>query len=526
MNKGKFNYRLVIFLIAIIFGVGFSMPTFLQSEKGAKIALGLDLQGGLHMVLGVQTEEAIKSKVKSIASSIKFFAQSGDIIIDDFKLDEELLSFTLLDKDEEKKIDEMLKTISGLEVNKEALHYTLSLNDKEKGLIKEYALSQAVETIRNRLDQFGLSEPNVAKQGNDKILVELPGIKTADDEQRARELIAKAAHLQLMAVDEKKRDRANSMSPTEASQYGDVILSDARGDNIRHILKEIPIIDGSMLTDAKVGFSEMHQPVINFTLNSEGAKIFGDFTASNVGNRLAIVLDNKVYSDPVIRERIGGGSGQISGGFSVKEAHDVAIALRSGALLAPVTLLEKRSVGPSLGADSIQASLLALVSGFALVVGFMMMYYRMAGVIANIALFVNLVLLVAIMALFGATLTLPGMAGIILTIGMAVDANVIINERIRELLRNGVAVKQAVEHGYENALSAIVDGHVTTIISSTILYVYGTGPIKGFAISMIIGNLISMLTAILGTHGIYDLIMPRIEKSKSLSFWFGMKRSH
>ena len=171
MNKGKFNYRLVIFLIAIIFGVGFSMPTFLQSEKGAKIALGLDLQGGLHMVLGVQTEEAIKSKVKSIASSIKFFAQSGDIIIDDFKLDEELLSFTLLDKDEEKKIDEMLKTISGLEVNKEALHYTLSLNDKEKGLIKEYALSQAVETIRNRLDQFGLSEPNVAKQGNDKILV-------------------------------------------------------------------------------------------------------------------------------------------------------------------------------------------------------------------------------------------------------------------------------------------------------------------------------------------------------------------
>ncbi|WP_263833259.1 protein translocase subunit SecD [Sulfurospirillum oryzae] len=526
MNRGKFNYRLVIFLIAIIFGVGMSMPTFFQSEKGAKVSLGLDLQGGLHMLLGVQTEEAIKSKIKSIASSIKFFAQSGDIIIDDFRIDEELLSFTLLDKDEEKKIDEMLKTISGLQVNKEALRYTLSLSDKEKDVIREYALSQAVETIRNRLDQFGLSEPNVAKQGNDKILVELPGIKTADDEQRARELIAKAAHLQLMAVDEKRKDRTNTMSPMEAAQYGDVILPDARSEQVKHILKEIPVLDGSMLSDAKVAFSEMHQPVINFTLNSEGAKIFGDFTANNIGNRLAIVLDNKVYSDPVIRERIGGGSGQISGGFSVKEAHDVAIALRSGALLAPVTLLEKRSIGPSLGADSIQASLIALISGFVLVSGFMLFYYRIAGVVANIALIVNLFLLIAIMALFGATLTLPGMAGIVLTIGMAVDANVIINERIRELLRQGVPMGQAIEHGYENAMSAILDSNVTSIITSVLLYVYGTGPIKGFAISTAIGISVSMLTAILGTHGIYEFLMPRIEKSKNLSLWFGMKRSH
>ena len=526
MPKDKFNYRLVIFIIAVIFGVGMSMPTFLQSEKGAKVSLGLDLQGGLHMLLGVQTEEAIKSKVKSIASSIKFFAQTNDIIIDDFRLDEEVLTFTLLDKDEEKKLDEMLKTISGLQISKDALRYTLSLNDKEKDVIREYALSQAVETIRNRLDQFGLAEPNVAKQGNDKILVELPGIKTAEDEQRARELIAKAAHLQLMAVDEKRRDRANNMSPTEAAQYGDVILSDARGDNIRHVLKEIPIIDGSMLTDAKVAFSDMHQPVINFTLNSEGAKIFGDFTANNVGNRLAIVLDNKVYSDPVIRERIGGGSGQISGGFSVKEAHDVAIALRSGALLAPVTMLEKRSIGPSLGADSIQASLIALISGFVLVSVFMIVYYRIAGIIANIALVVNLFLLIGIMALFGATLTLPGMAGIVLTIGMAVDANVIINERIRELLRQGMPMAQAIEHGYENAMSAILDSNITSILTSILLYVYGTGPIKGFAISTAIGISVSMLTAILGTHGIYDLLRSRIEKSNNPVMWFGIKRSH
>jgi len=526
MTSSKLNYRLVIFFIAIVFGVGLSMPTFLQSDKGAKIALGLDLQGGLHMLLGVKTEEAIKSKMKSIASSIKFFAQSGDIIIDDLRVQDEMITFALLDKDEEKKLDEMIGKISGLKATKDGLKYTLNLDDKEKELTREYAISQAVETIRNRLDQFGLAEPNVAKQGTDKILVELPGIKTAEDEQRARELIAKAAHLQLMAVDEKKRDRAQTMSPMEASSYGDVILPDARGDQIRHVLKEIPIIDGSMLTDAKVGFSDMHQPVINFTLNSEGAKIFGDFTANNIGNRLAIVLDNRVYSDPVIRERIGGGSGQISGGFSVKEAHDVAIALRSGALLAPVVLLEKRSVGPSLGADSIKASLIALISGFLLVSGFMIFYYRMAGIIANIALIVNLFLLIAIMALFGATLTLPGMAGIVLTIGMAVDANVIINERIRELLRAGVPMKQAIENGYHNAMSAILDSNLTSIITSLMLYVYGTGPIKGFALTTAIGISVSMLTAILGTHGIYELLMPRIEKSKNLSFWFGMKRGH
>ncbi|WP_060825537.1 protein translocase subunit SecD [Sulfurospirillum cavolei] len=526
-NAGKFNYRLVIFLIAIIFGVGMSMPTFLQTQKGAKVSLGLDLQGGLHMVLGVKTDEAIKSKVKSIASSVKFFAQSSDIIIDDLRAIEETISFSLLDKDEEKKIDEMLKTISGLQVNKEALKYTLTLSDKEKDLIKEYALSQAVETIRNRLDQFGLAEPNVAKQGSDKILVELPGVKNAEDEQRARELIAKAAHLQLMAVDEKKQDRSATMSPTEAEQYGDVILSDAKSDHIRYILKEIPILDGSMLTDAKVGFDQMQQPVINFTLNSEGAKIFGDFTAGNVGNRLAIVLDNKVYSAPNIRERIGGGSGQISGGFSVKEAHDVAIALRSGALLAPVTMLEKRSIGPSLGADSIHASLMALISGFALVSGFMLFYYRLAGVVANIALIANLFLLIAIMSLFGATLTLPGMAGIVLTIGMAVDANVIINERIRELLRQGMPITQAIEHGYENAMSAILDSNITSILTSILLYVYGTGPIKGFAISTAIGISVSMLTAILGTHGIYDLLRSRIEKSNhNPIMWFGIKRSH
>ncbi len=518
------NYRFVVFVIAMIFGVGFSMPTLLQTQSGSKITLGLDLQGGLHMLLGVQTDEAIKSKVKSIASSVKFYTDNNDIIIDKLKISDERVTFTLLDDGEVKNVDKMLKELKGIESKKNELNYSLKLTDKEKLATIEYAINQAVETIRNRLDQFGLAEPTVARQGKDKILVEIPGIKTQAEEQRARELIAKAAHLQLMAVDEKKIDQVYSMNANQAMQYGDVIFPDARDENQKYLLKAIPILDGSMLTDAKVGFDVQNQPLINFSLNSQGAKIFGDFTGKNVGKRLAVVLDEKVYSAPNIRERIGGGSGQISGGFTVDEARDVAIALRSGALLAPVKLLEKRSVGPSLGADSIKASMIALVLGFLAVVVFMVLYYGIAGVIANVALVANLFIVLAVMALFGATLTLPGMAGLVLTVGMAVDANVIINERIRELLRTGASVSKSIEHGYANAMSAILDANITTLIAAVILYAYGTGPIKGFAVVMSIGILASMLTAILGTHGIYDAFMQKIEKSKKTMLWFGIKR--
>ncbi|MBE0496225.1 MAG: protein translocase subunit SecD [Campylobacterales bacterium] len=524
MPKGGVTYRLVIFALAILLGIGFALPTFLQTEKGAKITLGLDLQGGLHMLLGVETQAALHSKIKSIASSIKFFTDEGGILVDGLRAREDRVSVSLLDPDEEKKLDAMLAEISGLVVQKTGLNYVIRLSEEEKEKTIEYAINQAVETIRNRLDQFGLAEPSVARQGEENILVELPGIKTAEDEQRARELIAKAAHLQLMAVDSRRQDQVYTMTEAEAASYGNVIFPDARNTQQKHLVQAIPILDGSMLTDARVAFDQNNQPVINFSLNSQGAKIFGDFTGKNVGNYLAIVLDDKVYSAPVIRERIGGGSGQISGAFSIQEAHDLAIALRSGALLAPVKLLEKRSIGPSLGADSVNASLAALVLGFVAVVIFMVVYYGLVGVIANVALISNLFIIISVMALFGATLTLPGMAGIVLTVGMAVDANVIINERIRELLRSGVSIRKAIEQGYANALSAILDANITTLIAAVVLYSYGTGPVKGFAVTISIGILASMLTAILGTHGVYDLLMNRIERSKNMALWFGMKR--
>jgi len=525
-TRMKLNYRVVLLIIATVFGLIFSLPSFTQSSEGKKITLGLDLQGGLHMLLGVKTEEAVNSQIKSIASGIKHFAERNDILIEGISVREGKVVFELLDGDDATTMDEHLKTIEGTVVHASEGKYAISITPEAVEKLKLQAVDQAIETIRNRLDQFGLAEPTVAKQGIDKILVELPGIKTAEEEQRARELISRAAKLELMAVDEDRSMRVMDMSEAEAASYGDKILEDALQPKIKHLVNEIPILDGTMLTDAQVGYDQNNRPVINFSLNSAGAQVFGDFTGKSVGKRLAIVLDGKVYSAPVINERIGGGSGQISGNYTVAEANDLAIALRSGALLAPIYMMEKRSVGPSLGADSIKASMLALISGFVLVVLFMMVYYRRAGVIANIALVVNILLIVAVMALFGATLTLPGMAGIVLTVGMAVDSNVIINERIREILAEGSSVKRAIEVGYENAMRAITDSNVTTLIAAIALYVYGTGAIKGFAITISIGILASMLTAILGTHGIYLMLQDRIEKSKDTAKWFGVKRSN
>jgi preprotein translocase subunit SecD len=523
MQVKRLNYRVVLFAFALLFGVVFSIPSLTQSQEGKKITLGLDLQGGLHMLLGVKSEIAIESRIKSMAGSVKYLFDDEEIIFDELRIVEgERVTFELLDSDDVAKATELLtKEIEGTTLTADGLKFRLEMTPQERVRTEQNAIQQAVDTIRNRLNEFGLAEPTVAKQGVDKILVEVPGIKTQEDEQRIRELIARAAHLQLMAVDEERIARVDSMSDAEAKSQANVILRDVNTPQ-KYLLRAIPVLDGSMLTDAKVGFDESNQPVINFTLNGQGAKIFGDFTGKYVGKRMAIVLDNQVYSAPVINERIGGGRVQVSGHFTMSEAHDLAIALRSGALLAPVYVMEKRSVGPSLGADSIKASSLALMLGFVLVVIFMLFYYGVAGVIANTALIGNLFLILAIMSLFGATLTLPGMAGIVLTVGMAVDANVIINERIRELLYQGKSIAKAIEDGYKNAFSAIWDANVTTLIAATVLYVYGTGPIKGFALTMSIGILASMLTAIVGTHGIYQWILPKMDKRR-IRFWFGIK---
>lgn len=520
--KKAFNTKLLIFILATFFGVILSVPSLFQTQ-GPKIVLGLDLQGGLNLLLGVRVEEAVKSRYASLAAQINYYALEQRILLDGLSVREDGVRFELLDSNEKAKIDAYLTEISGLNVAQSDLIYTLAFTESEIMNLQNFAVEQAIGNIRNRLDQFGLSEPSVTKQGEEAILVQLPGIKTQEDEQRALELISKGGHLQMMAVDEARNARVFLMTDAEAESYGDVILPFADDPTQKILLKAIPILDGEMLTDARAAYDQNGQPVINFTLNAQGGRIFGDFSGKNVGNRMAIVLDGKVYSAPVIRERIGGGSGQISGGFSVQQASDIAIALRSGALPAPMFLLEKRSVGPSLGADSIRAAMIALIMGAVLVVVFMAFYYGIAGIIADIAMVVNIFLVIAVMALFGATLTLPGMAGIILTVGMAVDANVIINERIREGFRAGENFIKSMENGYVNASRAIFDSNLTSLIAAVLLYMCGTGAIKGFAITMSIGILASIITAIIGTHGVFRLLQNRIIKSGNYALWFGYR---
>jgi len=522
---GKLNYRVVLFAFAFLFGIVFSIPSLTQSEEGKKITLGLDLQGGLHMLLSVKTEVALESKIKSIGTTVKYNLEDEDIVVEDLKIDDGKVVFELLDPEDKAKVNAMLvDEFKEVTIKKSDLLYEMSLSPELSALTEQNAIDQAVDTIRNRLNMFGLAEPTVAKQGSDRILVEVPGIKTQEDEDRIKSLIAKAAHLQMMAVDEDRANRVYNMTEAEAKQFGDIILDDVADDGRKYLLYSIPILDGSMLTDAKVGFEQKGtRPLINFSLNGQGAKIFADFTEKSVGKRMAVVLDGKVYTAPNIVQRIGGGQVQITGSFTPQEAHDVAIALRSGALLAPVEVESQRSIGPSLGADNIKASLIALIVGFLAVIIFMVLYYGMAGLVANLALIANLFLILAVMSMFEATLTLPGMAGIVLTVGMAVDANVIITERIRELLHEGASLTKAIEQGYNNAFTAIWDANITTLIAAVVLFAYGTGPIKGFSLTISIGILASMLTAILGTHGIYQWIIPKINKNK-LNFWFGIRK--
>ena len=524
--KKFFNPRTLVFLALFAFGAIFSIPSIFDT-KGYKITLGLDLQGGIYFLLGVDANEAIKSRYSLIATQINYETHDKNILIDSLKTLDDGIRFELLDLAQRDELEKLLDNIKGIIIAESSGIYEISFSKEEMILIKNSAINQAVDTIRNRLDIYGLTEPSITKQGEENILVQLPGIKSQEEEQNALDLIIRPAQLKMMAVDEDRNARISVISESEASSYGDVILpfvdfaSGESSDKI--LLKEIPILDGSMITDARVAYDESGQPVISFSLNAIGAKIFGDFSGANVGKRMAVVLDNKVYSAPVIRERIGGGSGQISGSFSAEEAKNIAIALRSGALSAPLELLEKRSIGPSLGADSIKSSLIALLGAFGIVIAFMVVYYGFAGVIAVSALFVNILAIIAVMSLFGATLTLPGMAGIVLTIGMAIDANIIINERIREALRSGKNIIQSISFGYVNATRAIFDANNTTLIIALLLYIYGTGPIKGFAVTMGIGILASIITAIIGTQGIYLWLGEKINATKNINFWFGIR---
>ena len=394
---------------------------------------------------------------------------------------------------------------------------TMELVEEESDQVEKLAVDQALETIRNRIDQFGVAEPDIRRQGENRMLIQLPGIKDTD---RAKDLIGRTALLEFKLVDDTRDVNAavqgNVPAGREVLYRVDVDAASGKTSKVPLLLKRRTLLTGASLTNARVDFDQFNIPFVSINFDKKGARVFERITGDNVNKRLAIVLDDTVASAPVIQEKIAGGQARITGNFTLDEAKDLAIVLRAGALPAPVNILEERTVGPSLGADSIQKGLISMCIGGILVIFFMIIYYKGAGIIADVALILNIILIAGGLAGFKATLTLPGIAGIILTIGMAVDANVIIFERIREELTLGRTPRAAIDAGYDRASLTILDANVTTLIAAVVLFQFGTGAIKGFAVTLSLGVIASLFTALVMSRLIFDYILMG-RKIKTLS---------
>jgi len=508
-----------------------SMPEWWKKTMPSKgIVLGLDLQGGLHLVFEVQSERAVEITTERVAQSIKELLTKKNLTAE--VKSEKLLIMVSPATNEIREVIE--KNFPKLVFTQTAGGGSYRLSDTEAKAISENAVEQAIETIRNRVDQFGVAEPTIHRQGENEIVVQLPGVK---DPKHAIDLIGKTALLEFKLVDDTSAVAAelpSSVSPGEEDALlekfsgklpeGSEILFERVVNKETGAVKKIPylikkqtLLTGDLLTDAKVSISgRAQEPYVSIKFNPVGAKLFEEVTGANVQKRLAIILDGNIYSAPVIKERIAGGEASIEGSFSMEEAKDLAIVLKAGALPAPVKILQNVTVGPSLGRDSIEAGKLAGIIGSIAVIVFMLFYYKLSGLIADFALVLNIMLLLGAMAALNATLTLPGIAGIILAVGMAVDSNVLMFERMREELRAGKTPRAAVDSGYDKAFWTIFDSHVTTLITAAVLFQFGTGPIKGFAVSLSLGVAINLFTALVGTKTIFDLLNLRKEV-KSLS---------
>jgi preprotein translocase subunit SecD len=493
------------------------LPGWLGFLKGSKVSLGLDLQGGTHLIMQVDTEQAVVNALEINADEIRRELRKEGIRSPKVERGATGLTVTVPADQREKMLDlvgRLFPTlrIEGAETLEGNLVQTLTLAPTEITDIKESAVEQSLETIRNRVDQFGVSEPVIQRQGERDILIQLPGIQ---DPQRAKDLIGRTAVLAFRIVREVNPEPIASGSQpvpagTEVLYEVDKLPTGERRKGAPLVVESQTLMTGDVVTDARVRPGDLpNSRIVSLDFNARGARLFGEITAANVNRRLAIILDDTIYSAPVIKEAIPGGKAVISGSFTPDEAKDLAIVLRSGALPAPVTVAEERTVGPTLGQDSIRQGMRSFIVGGALVVLFMVVYYRFAGLLADLALIWNVLFMLAALAAFGATLTLPGIAGIVLTLGMAVDANVLINERIREELRLGKTVRAAIEGGYERALPSILDSNITTFLSGIILFQFGSGPIKGFAVTLCIGLVSSVFTAVVGTRLVWDYLLSR-----------------
>ena len=457
-----------------------------------KVNLGLDLQGGSYILLEIDTKPLINQKLQTKVIPIKKLLNDNDIIFKDFEILPDIISLTInkekqnkfkniFFKQQENTVNNFIPEYNKFELDLEFRKNKAFIEFSNFGLVSlnNAALKQSIEIIRRRIDDVGTKEPTILQRGDKRILVELPGI---DNPERVKELLGKTAQLTFRLVS--KDDGFGSEK---------LILSE---NNEELIVNKRVVISGDNLVDAQPQFdSQSNQPIVLFTLDRIGAQKFGKITTENVGRRLAIVLDNSVISAPQIREPITGGTGTISGSFSFQESTDLALLLRSGALPAPINIVEERTVGPDLGKDSIDAGVFSLIVGFILVIIFMLIKYRIFGLVSNISLIANLFMMIGILTMLEATLTLPGIAGIILTVGMAVDSNVLIYERIKEELKTEKSIIHAFDTGYNKAKITVIDANVTTLIAAVILFVFGSGPVKGFAVTLGIGIITTLFSA-------------------------------
>jgi len=510
--------RIIVIVVLTIIFVYLTASNFFKFDDNfinKKINLGLDLQGGSYLLLEIDNKPVITQRLQNKLSSLrKYFKDENykfrnlKIINNEtisFELDKDFVEkFTSILENKESNINPYYQRFKTHEFNFNVENNLFNLQYSRYGLIeiKKTSLDQALEIVRRRIDEVGTNEPNILKRGSDRILVELPGL---DDPMRIKSLLGKTANLTFRFV-------VQNDEPSFGSEK--LLFEDGSEEAI--VSKRI-IISGENLLDAKPKMdNQSNQTVVQFTLDRVGAKRFGKATLSGVGKRLAIVLDGKIISAPIVRDAIVGGSGIISGDFTFQSATDLALLLRSGALPAPLNIIEERTVGPDLGQDSINSGILALVIGFFLVILFMLFKYRIFGLIANIALITNLFLLVGILTLFEATLTLPGIAGIILTVGMAVDANVLIFERIKEEIKTEKNNILAFDSGYNLSKTAIIDANITTLISAIILFFLGSGPIKGFSITLGVGIFTTLFSVYFIARLLTSLYVTRNKNKESL----------
>ncbi len=482
------KFRIISIIIISLFFILIASSNLFRFESNLlnkKINLGLDLQGGSYLLLEIDNNPVIEQKIQNLSITVRNYFKNKNIRIKNLKILGQKISFSvdenykqiILDtfKDEESELNPYYPRFKThqLDITEEDNIFFVKYSSQGLVNLKTSSQDQALEIVRRRIDEIGTNEPNILKRGNDRILVELPGL---DDPMRIKSLLGKTANLTFRFVTNNDQD-----------SFGTEILSYEDGTDEAQVSKRI-ILSGDNLLDAQPRMdSEVNETVVTFTLDRVGAKRFGKATSTGIGKQLAIVLDGKIISAPVIRDTIASGSGQISGGFTFQSATDLALLLRSGALPAPLNIIEERTVGPDLGQDSIEAGMIALVIGFILVIVFIFIKYRIFGLITNFTLIINLFLLIGILTIFEATLTLPGIAGIILTVGMAVDANVLIFERIKEELKNEKNNLIAFDSGYTKSKTAILDANITTLLAAIILFFMGSGPIKGFSLTLGIG---------------------------------------